>query len=201
MKQIKSDLVAINGVVNSKVGGRPENQDDFVFVDTPVGFLLMICDGMGGGPGGKTASYIVKYEVAAALGECNPDTPREQALKIAIARANSALNQKMDEIPSLRGMGSTFVAILVNSHSIMVAHAGDSRCYQIRNGKCIFRSVDHSLVSELVRTKALTEEQARMSPQSNIISRGLGSVGNNTPEIEEIPYRKGDRFVLCTDGV
>ena len=64
-----------------------------------------------------------------------------------------------------------------------------------------FRTQDHSLVGELVRKKALTEEQARTSPQSNIISRGLGGVSNNIPEITEIPYRKGDRFVLCTDGV
>lgn len=200
-QRILSDIVSVNGAVLSKIGGRAENQDDFDFVDTPVGFLVILCDGMGGGPGGKTASYIAKYEIAAALGECNSQTPREQAFRAAVGRANAVLEKRMEEMPSLRGMGSTFVAILINKYSAVVAHAGDSRCYQLRDKKCIYRSTDHSLVSELVKSKALTEEEARKSPQSNVISRGLGSVGNNVPEIEEIPYKKGDRFVLCTDGV
>ena len=47
----------------------------------------------------------------------------------------------------------------------------------------------------------MTEEQARVSPQSNVIMRGLGNTSNHAPEIEEVAFRKGDRFLLCTDGV
>lgn len=201
MNIIKSDAIQLQGAVNSMQGGRPENQDDFTILDTPLGFLAVICDGMGGGPGGKTASYIAKYEIANALCECTPQTPRDYALKMAASRANDALEKKMREVPSLQGMGSTFVAVLINKDSAFVAHAGDSRCYFLRGNKCVYRTKDHSLVGELVRKKALTEEEARISPQSNVISRGLGSTTNHVPEIEELPYKKGDRIVLCTDGV
>lgn len=201
MMLIKSDIVSLCGAAISMQGGRPENQDDMVFLDTPLGFLAVICDGMGGGPGGKTASYIAKYEIANTLCECTPQTPRGHALKMAVSRANEALEKKMNEVPSLQGMGSTFVAVLINKDSAFVAHAGDSRCYVLRGSKCVYRTQDHSLVGELVRKKALTEEEARLSPQSNVISRGLGSTTNHVPEIEEIPYKKGDRIVLCTDGV
>lgn len=201
MDIIKSDIISLHGVVVSKQGGRPENQDDYAFLDTPLGFLLVVCDGMGGGPGGKTASYIAKYEICRTLLECNPQTPREHALKMAIAHAHEAMETKMKEVPTLNGMGSTVVAILVDKQSAIIAHAGDSRCYRFHGRKCLYRSNDHSLVAELVKKKVMTEEEARKSPQSNVITRGLGSTKNQVPEIEVVPYDKGDRFVLCTDGV
>jgi len=201
MVPFKSDKISINGAVVSSIGGRMENQDDFCFADTPLGFLLVICDGMGGGPGGNTASHIVKCEIAAAIAGCNSSTPREHAFKMAVSKAHDMMVSHMESNHALAGMGSTFVAILINGTSAVIAHAGDSRCYQLRGKKCVYRSNDHSLVAELVRNKALTEEEARISPQSNIITRGLGSVSNNVPEIDEVPFRKGDRFVLCTDGV
>lgn len=201
MDIIKSDIVSLHGAVLSMQGGRSENQDDYCFVDTPLGFLLVVCDGMGGGPGGKTASYIVKYEISKVILDCSPQTSRTHAFKMAVARAHEVLEAKMEENPSLNGMGSTFVAILISKQSAVVAHAGDSRCYKIHGKKCLYRSSDHSLVAELVRKKVMTEEEARLSPQSNVITRGLGSTKNQVPEIDEIPYNIGDRFVLCTDGV
>ena len=201
MDFIKSDLVPLHGGVVSMQGGRPENQDDQGYIDTPVGFFFIVCDGMGGGPGGKTASYIVKTEMARVLCGCTPQTPRDHALKMATAAANDALEERMRQVPSLVGMGSTYVAVLISGQSAFVAHAGDSRCYLLRGKSVLFRTRDHSLVGELVEKKALTEEQARVSPQSNVITRGLGSTSNHVPAIEEVPYRRGDRFVLCTDGV
>lgn len=198
---ITSRIIPLQGVANSMQGGRPENQDDWGFVDTPLGFLLVVCDGMGGGPGGKTASYIAKNVLMGALMECSPQAPRADALKMAVSKANDALYQKMDEVPQLRGMGSTLVAILISQQSAVIAHLGDSRCYRISHGRVAYRTDDHSLVGELVRNKALTEEQARTSPQSNVIMRGLGNTSNHAPEIAEVPYQKGDLFVLCTDGV
>ncbi|MBQ9677382.1 MAG: serine/threonine-protein phosphatase [Prevotella sp.] len=196
-----SRLISLHGVANSMQGGRPENQDDGGFVDTPLGFLLVVCDGMGGGPGGKTASGIVKAEVMASLQNSSPQTPRVEAMKRAVSIANDALYRKMDEVPALRGMGSTLVAVLINQQSAVIAHLGDSRCYRVNRGHIAYRTADHSLVGELVRNKALTEEQARVSPQSNVITRGLGNTNNHVPEIVEVPYCKGDRFFLCTDGV
>lgn len=198
---IKSDKIPLHGAADSLQGGRPENQDDFGFWDTPLGFLFIVCDGMGGGPGGKTASYLVKYEIAQALSECNPQMPRDKAIRMAVSKANDALLEKMEKVPALSGMGSTFVAVLINEQSAVIAHAGDSRCYRIHGKRVLYRTQDHSLVGELLRKKVLTEEQARISPQANVISRGLGSTTNHVPEIVEVPYRKGDRFILCTDGV
>lgn len=201
MEPITSNIVSLHGAASTMIGGRPENQDDLGWTDTPLGFLLVVCDGMGGGPGGKTASYIAKYVVTQTVLNSPVQARRQDVLKMAMSQANDALEQKMNEMPSLRGMGSTLVAILINEDSAVIAHVGDSRCYRLHGKKVIFRTCDHSLVSELVQHKAITEEQARVSPQSNVITRGLGSTNNHVAEIDEVPYLKGDRFVLCTDGV
>lgn len=200
MNSVKSNIIKLQGVADSCIGGRPENQDDLGFQDTPIGFLFIVCDGMGGGPGGRTASLTVKEEIAKVLLGCNNTMNREKALRMAVSQANDALLAKMKTNPNLEGMGSTFVAILVNEQSALIAHAGDSRCYHIRGSRLLHCSNDHSLVGELVRKKVMTEEEARISPQSNVISRGLGCLTNNTPDITETSYRKGDKFILCTDG-
>lgn len=198
---VYTELLNLSGFASTMCGGRPENQDDFGFLDTPLGFLFVLCDGMGGGPGGKTASYIAKNEIAASIKACNSLTPPERALSEAFIRANEAIEKKTKEDPSLIGMGSTAVALIIGKQSAFVAHVGDSRLYHFRNGKLLWRTTDHSLVNDLVEMKALTEEQARTSPQSNVITKGLGATNNHTPDIVEIWYEAGDRFVLCSDGV
>ena len=201
MIPVKSDLIHLTGAGNSCQGGRPENQDDWGFLDTPLGFLLVVCDGMGGGPGGKTASEVAKKAFAQCIHSSNEHATPEETLKMAVAKAQEAIVQRASQDPSLTGMGSTLVALLVNKDQAWIAHLGDSRCYQMRGRRMVFRTKDHSLVGELVQYKTLTEEQARTSPQSNVITRALGSTANHVAEIESVPYCKGDRFILCTDGV
>ena len=52
----------------------------------------------------------------------------------------------------------------------------------------------------VLRKKVISEEQARLSAQSNVILKALGITPDIEVEIEERPYLKGDRFILCTDG-
>lgn len=202
MLSIKSsNETSLHGVAITCQGGRTENQDDVGFYETPLGLLFIVCDGMGGGPGGKTASYMAKNEISQTLINCEPQMSPVKAVKAAVGIAQEAIATKSEEVSSVSGMGTTTVVLLINKHSAIIAHAGDSRCYQLRGKRMVFRTQDHSLVEELVQRKVFTEEEARTSPQSNVIKRGLGCLSNNVPDIVEIPYNKGDRFVLCTDGV
>lgn len=186
---------------DTTIGGRSENQDNMGVIDTPLGCLIVVCDGMGGGPGGKTASAVAVDAISRTVLNANPQSSREEVLRQAIANAQFMLEKKVREVPKLNGMGSTAVVALVNSESAVIAHVGDSRCYRVKGNKMMFRTIDHSLVSELVQHKTLTEEEARTSPQSNVITRGLGSMSNHTPDISIVPFTRGDRFVICSDGV
>ncbi len=185
----------------SRIGGRPENQDSFGYADTKFGLLVTVCDGMGGGPGGKAASSIAVKEIIDGVLETSGDETPSNALLKAIHRANHAILEAVDENPKLNGMGTTCTALLINKVSAIVAHVGDSRVYQLRGRRKVFRTFDHSMVFGLVKEKVITEEQARLSEQSNIITRALGLKPELEIDITERPYEKGDRFMLCTDGI
>lgn len=198
--QIKTTLPAA-GFCESGIGGRTENQDSYGFQDTPFGLLLTVCDGMGGGPAGKLASSIAVNEIIAGLMEAEHDHSPSDVVLQAIRRANKSIIAKTQEKPHLKGMGTTCTVLLLNENSAIVAHVGDSRVYQLRGQKKVFRTFDHSVVFEMVRNKVITEEQARLSEQSNLITRALGLNEALEIDITERPFLKDDRFVLCTDGI
>ena len=200
MKPIKTSLPII-GYWDTRQGGRPENQDSCGFIDTELGFIALVCDGMGGGPAGQLASSTAVQKIVEYIVNAPEGITRLEALKNAIDYAHKAIIEKGNENPSLQGMGTTVTALLINKQSAIVAHVGDSRIYQFRRGHKIFRTADHSMVAELVRNGTLTEEQARLSSQSNIITRALGGQAEQLAEAYELPYEKGDRFLLCTDGI
>ena len=187
------------------IGGREENQDTCGLVQTRRGFLALVCDGMGGMNGGATASKmaveeIIKYiDMPAQEDALEEDS--QMLLRKAICHANLKIYEKAAQTPSLAGMGTTVTALLIDENKATVAHVGDSRVYQIRHGRKIFRTFDHSMVFEMVKKKILTEEQARLSAQSNIILRALGQKEEVTVDTVDLCYDKDDIFFLCTDGV
>ena len=200
MIQIKTST-PFAGCVDSRQGGRAENQDACGYADTPLGLLVVVCDGMGGGPGGKMASSTAVEVIIQTVRASKPSDSVQEVLQYAIKTANHALLRIVQEKTALKGMGTTVSALLINNYSATVAHIGDSRVYQFRRGGKKFRTFDHSMVFELVKNGTLTEEQARLSAQSNVITRALGMNPDVEAEITELPYEKGDRFMLCTDGI
>lgn len=185
----------------TRQGGRRENQDSMLSAQTPFGLVVTVCDGMGGGPGGKTASSIAVREIVAGINEANAEDERINIVIKAVHRANMAIYETACQQPPLQGMGSTATVLLISEQSAIVAHVGDSRIYQLRGRKKVFRTFDHSMVFDLVRQQVITEEQARLSAQSNVITRALGLRPDVEVEARELSYEKGDRFVLCTDGI
>lgn len=191
----------LTGFAESRIGGRSENQDSYGSLDTPYGFVVTVCDGMGGGPGGKTASSIAVKEIILGIKEGNPDDTASNIVIKAIRRANLAIIEAGKENPALKGMGSTCTVLLISAESAIVAHCGDSRVYQLRGKTKVYRTFDHSMVFDLVKQKVITEEQARLSAQSNVITRALGIKPDIEVDIVELSYDAGDRFLLTTDGI
>lgn len=191
----------LSAFAESRIGGRAENQDSYGWKETSFGFLVTVCDGMGGGPGGKTASSIAVEEIITGVVNGNTEDTPSNILIRAIRRANMAILEYARENPSYCGMGSTCTALLISEKCATIAHVGDSRIYQIRGKSKIYRTFDHSMVFDLVKQKVITEEQARLSAQSNVITRALGAKYDVEVECTELPFLAGDRFVLCTDGI
>ena len=188
------------GFVDSRIGGRKENQDSAGFRETELGSLIVVCDGMGGMQGGSVASQLAVQTILETVALADKKTNPKTVLIQAIKNANSAIIEHGQNNPNLRGMGTTATVLLLTPYSALTAYVGDSRIYQLRNGKKIFRTFDHSMVFEMVKKRIISEEQARLSAQSNVILKALGVNADVEVEIAERPYKKGDRFVLCSDG-
>ena len=199
MELIKSNF-PLRGVVESRVGGRSENQDYYGFRDTAIGTAVVVCDGMGGMQGGQVASMLAVNHILAVIENAPAEADTVDVLNHAIQHANNAILKAGSENPELYGMGTTVTALILSPQCATVAYVGDSRVYQLRKGKKHFRTFDHSMVFEMVKSGVLNEEQARLSDQSNVILKALGVFETIEADTFRLPYRKGDRFILCSDG-
>jgi PPM family protein phosphatase len=172
---------------------RAGNEDAVVAGDE----LFAVADGMGGHVGGEVASNLALEAIQRSLGS--------DGLVAAVQAANRAILERAGKDPGLRGMGTTVCALALveedGTQRVEVVNVGDSRAYLFRDGALQQITEDHNLVAQLEREGRLTPEEARVHPQRNIITRVLG----NDPDVEVDsfpvdPFR-GDRFVLCSDGL
>jgi protein phosphatase len=191
---------------------RTNNEDSFLVDDGPS--LYAVADGIGGSEGGEVASRIAVETLASTLpdllkepgGATGPGRsaglhPEDAALFSAVTLAHQNILREQERNPGLAHMGTTLTALLLKKGQAFLAHVGDSRAYCLRAGTLRQLTGDHSLVAEQIRAGALTPELARMSPYRHVITRALGAGPEVRPDILRHTLEKGDRFLLCTDGL
>jgi PPM family protein phosphatase len=166
--------------------------------------IFVVCDGMGGAAAGEVASKMAVESFLAELEESNGNGPPDDAaIRRAFHAAHDRVRNAAANDPSLRGMGTTLVALLLDAgHNLgHLVHAGDSRCYRFRENHLEQMTHDHSFVEEQVRSGQLTAAEARRSPLRNVITRAIGSSEPTQPEITEVDLSPGDIYLLCSDGL
>ncbi len=199
LKPIRTKNYDVYG--ESCIGGRKENQDACFVHETPTTLIMCVCDGMGGMNGGEIASGIAVLKIKEEASRYKNSEICEDVLKDILEKSNDAVYQKAISDQNLLGMGTTAALVIVTREAAYIAHIGDTRVYLLRKGKKKFRTFDHSRVFELVAAGGMTEEQARQSSFSNIITRALGIRPRIEGEFAKIPYKAGDRFIICCDGI
>lgn len=174
--------------------------------DVPFG-LYVVADGMGGHQFGEVASatavrVLARYIETHLLGPlmadpaATPGVPLLELMKQAVTEANQAVLQ------AAPGGGTTLTAALVVGKHITIAHVGDSRaCYVYPEGRLQVLTRDHSLVKRLEELGQLTEEEAAVHPQRNVLYRALGQAEPLEPDVFQIPLPKAGHLVLCSDGL
>ncbi len=183
---------------------RQRNEDNYYM--SPDQRVFVVADGMGGAAGGAKASQLA-VEAIEKQWKTNPPPLTDRLalaewLLTAVNSANESVWQEAEEDASVRGMGTTVVvAVQSEDNFVQIAHVGDSRAYLLRDGKPLLLTNDHSVVQEMVRAGRLTEEQARINPYKNLITRCLGH--EETVEVEQISVDifPKDWIVLCSDGL
>ncbi|MBL7819924.1 MAG: serine/threonine-protein phosphatase [Saprospiraceae bacterium] len=189
------------------------------------GALMVVADGMGGADAGEIASRLAveaikKYFSELTLQDNASDDAIKDHLKLAFNRAFRAISTAIEINPALYKMGTTLTVAWLMPQGLYIAWIGDSRAYLFnKNGRlnlqvdqyknCSDRlkilTDDHSLVwQEVIKTNGtFSAEQARISPESNIILRCLSNEYlNDEPDlVGPIKIQNNDRIFLCSDGL
>ena len=195
--------------------GLRRSQNEDCHVARPELGLFVVADGVGGHAGGRVASRIAVEAIAGAVeasASLGPEDRRPHPFDPALSRganrlragfdlANRRIAERVAASAALQGMATTAVAVLVDGLTAVLAHAGDSRAYLLRPAGLTRLTRDHSWVEEQVRAGALTAAAAREHPWRNIVTRVLSAEEGAAPDVAELTLRRGDRLLLCTDGL
>lgn len=173
---------------------RKTNQDAVIL----SGSLFGIADGMGGHNGGETAARGLRDGL---LRELSGKEPSGEALLEAVRRVNAELFARQEREEPLRGMGTTLTALWLSRENAYLCQVGDSRAYLLRDCELKQVTEDHSMVADMVRRGILTDEQAAVHPMRNYITRAVGTDETVSADLYTQPRRRGDRWLLCSDGL
>ena len=195
------------------VGRKRKHNEDAFASDVNEG-LFIVADGMGGHAAGEVASKItvetIGEFIAATRQKEEATWPfkynheldfNSNRLAVAIEKANERVMAAVAAQPWLKGMGTTVVAGLLNEKILSLAHVGDSRAYLLRDGQLSRLTDDHSWVHEQVTAGILTEEEAKTHPLKNVVTRALGGGPSVSPDLQELVFSPGDRYLFCSDGL
>jgi len=179
------------------------NEDSYGQVDTPVGRIFVVCDGMGGHVGGKQASELAVKTIVDLVSAAHPSDEPVRALVAAIEEAARRVYELGGPGVNLQRPGGTCVAALFKEGMLELAHVGDSRAYMIRSKQIHRVTRDHSYIQELIDSGKISEKEAFGHPESNKITRALGMTPTVQVETRSEPLElfDGDVFILATDGL
>jgi len=186
-------------------GDRDYQQDQVAVIAHPraPGCVLgVVADGMGGRSGGRKASDQVMLSARQLFERYSPEHDDAGFLLKQLVQ-ESHLVIKLTAISAEEEPHSTVAAFVINpGGDCHWVHAGDSRIYHFHGRQLVRRTLDHSYVQTLVARGELTEAQARVHPQSNILMGCLGAEEDPPADPHFISQlRPGDVLLACTDGL
>ena len=184
---------------------RPQNEDFLFASDLPVGGLpnlFAVADGMGGHNAGEYASECAIEAVLESLRTTNEKDP-VKALSVAVSFANERVYEIGLKDHTKAGMGTTIVCAVFEGDTLTVMNVGDSRLYAAGDNFIRLVTRDHSVVEELVRIGALTEEAAEFHKDRHKITRAVGAERKVVPDFFTVDMKreKVSSILLCTDGL
>lgn len=183
---------------------REHNEDYMAHFETPYGYCVIVCDGMGGHAAGDVASQRAVEAIKHYLQDGKiTKLDATSSLHNAIEFANYKLREMVQQNPEFAGMGTTCVMVLINKAEMHIAYAGDSRVYLIRDKHIRQLSKDHSTIQHLIDTGILTEDEAKVSEKRNQITKAIGIFEKVGPTVPKTPFmlKYNDRILLCSDGL
>jgi len=186
---------------------RRQNQDVFkVLFDKERDLaVLVVCDGMGGASAGNVASTLAADAFMHQMGKYLEGIGdiSDVAVKMAdsVLAANRAVYLKSIENEEFSGMGTTLTAAISTPDGEVVVNIGDSRLYHVTPQNITQITKDHSVVEDMIARGDLTRAEARRHPNKNLITKALGTSIEETPDVFFLGLKKGEKLLLCSDGL
>ncbi len=122
-------------------------------------------------------------------------------VRLAGQRANQEIYEAACADISKNGMGTTLTCLMLLRSHVIVGQVGDSRAYLWRKGRLTQITHDQSLVNQLLESGQITPEQAKLFEHSNVILQALGVQEDVEVVLSTETVRRGDRLMLCSDGL
>ena len=156
------------------------------------GFCCAVFDGMGGENFGELASYAAARQMQ-VMQSSQGDWPHSENeyLEKMTQQLNEAVSEAQCRMRTDR-MGTTMVCLYVWGRHGYVCNVGDSRAYRLRDGELLQLSQDH------VHKRAGSE--GKKAPLTQYVGYGTDEI-EIQPHIEQSELKKGDVYLLCSDGL
>lgn len=170
--------------------------------------LIMVADGVGGANAGEEASRSALESIAMYVTEtmqcyyrADPGDGKafEDALRAGAAACHAAVVERGSSSPELRGMATTLTLGLGVWPWLFFLQVGDSRAYQLREGKLVRLTRDQTLAQDLVDTGVLKPSDLARSPLSHVLSSAIGAEWR--PAVSKVALNRTTTILLCTDGL
>jgi PPM family protein phosphatase len=185
---------------------RPLNED--AIGADPQSGLFVLADGLGGYNAGEIASTMavstllsrLSGALAAASEQGEPFDPR-QTLHTALVDMNSGIFRAALNSAAFEGMATTRGGGLAARRSAV--GGAHRRFAPVPAARWHFAQItrDHSFSQELLDAGMVTEDEARLLPAKNLVTRALGASPEIEPEIHDYDVASGDVLLLCSDGL
>ena len=181
------------------------NNEDACFV-IPGSDVYIVADGVGGNNSGEVASRTAVENIAGYVNDNDiraNTTPEEifGFMTEAIACANTAIYTMGIDQARYKGMATTVVMAYLYHGEAYIVNLGDSRAYVFRDNGMKRITNDHTYVNELIDKGVITEDEAEVHKQKNVITRALGAEPDVEPDFYKLPLNSEDVLLLCTDGL
>lgn len=181
--------------MNSENHGLPNVESKMVSLNRDSFFCVF--DGMGGGDFGEVASYTAAKAAGKFLAMEKNINPCD--LTPSLERLCEAVNEAVFEAGQRLGsskMGSTLVGLYFHAGQVWVCNLGDSRCYMLRNRTMKQISQDHT-DEAFMKENGITGRKPYLTQYLGIDPEEMMIV----PYVKSYYVDKGDRFLICSDGV
>lgn len=180
--------------------GAVRNMNEDALMVRSTDGLWAVADGMGGHDAGEVASSMISSALEKVNTEASipdlVDTVEDKLLEVHREIRNYSRTHCEG-----RTMGSTVVVFITRENLGVCIWAGDSRLYRYRDDVLTQLSQDHSQVNEMVARGLLAPEEAENHPASNVITRAVGATDTLYLDTDVCELRKGDIYILCSDGL